>query len=284
MSGATVVHRFESHQARVGDPALRADWIRDWGALSPDWTSAAGTCPVCNGDEGFALSAGHDPAALNVREDLLCRRCGLNARVRAAMLLLRLHRPAGSLARTYLTEQATPTFAWAQSHLEGEVLGSEFEPDATRREQLAAHLHTLGGTGDVSFGDVTALDHADASLDAIVSFDVLEHVPDYARALGEFRRVLRADGVLVATFPFTDEPATLVRARLQDGAVQHLCEPEFHGDPLGGGVLCWYHFGWDILQVAREAGFAQAQMAMPCGASSGLPYGLWTLVAHGAGR
>ena len=96
--------------------------------------------------------------------------------------------------------------------------------------------------------------------------------------------MLRADGVLVATFPFTDEPTTLVRARLQDGAVQHLCEPEFHGDPLGGGVLCWYHFGWDILQVAREAGFAQAQMAMPCGASSGLPYGLWTLVAHGAGR
>ncbi|MCU4121185.1 hypothetical protein [Variovorax sp. N23] len=33
----------------------------------------------------------------------------------------------------------------------------------------------------------------------------------------------------------------------------------YHGDPLGGsGVLCYIHFGWDMLEQARAAGFRDA--------------------------
>lgn len=137
-----------------------------------------------------------------------------------------------------------------------------------------------GGSGEVDFEDVTRLSFADASLDAVVSFDVLEHVPDYERALSEFARVLRPGGTLIATFPFTDTAETVVRAGIDDdGNVFHLLEPEYHGDPISGGVLCFHHFGWDILEVARRAGFAQARMMMPWAPEQGLLYGLWMLVA-----
>jgi hypothetical protein len=33
-------------------------------------------------------------------------------------------------------------------------------------------------------------------------------------------------------------------------------EPEYHGDPLSqSGCLCYYHFGWDLLNELRDADF-----------------------------
>jgi SAM-dependent methyltransferase len=42
----------------------------------------------------------------------------------------------------------------------------------------------------------------DGSFDVVLSTQVLEHVPDPLAALGEFRRVLRSGGSLIATVPF----------------------------------------------------------------------------------
>src|SRR5438046_3173618 len=47
----------------------------------------------------------------------------------------------------------------------------------------------------------TALPLADASFDFIFSSSVLEHVRDRERALGELRRCLRPDGVMVHLMP-----------------------------------------------------------------------------------
>lgn len=158
--------------------------------------------------------------------------------------------------------------------------GSEFAPSATQRESLARHLRGLGGHGGVDFQDVTRLTWEDASFQAVYSGDVLEHVPDYRAALVEFRRVLRPGGVLVATYPFTDAESTVVRAKLTDsGEVMHLLPPEYHGDPISGGVLCFYHFGWDILDEVRDAGFSDARMVMPWDPEGGIYFGNWTLIA-----
>jgi SAM-dependent methyltransferase len=43
-------------------------------------------------------------------------------------------------------------------------------------------------------GDATRLDFADGSFDFVYSFHVLEHIPNYAQALGEMRRVLHEGG------------------------------------------------------------------------------------------
>ncbi len=50
-------------------------------------------------------------------------------------------------------------------------------------------------------GDVQRLPFADASFDAVISCDVLEHVPDDAAAVREMLRVTRPGGYLVATVP-----------------------------------------------------------------------------------
>jgi SAM-dependent methyltransferase len=52
--------------------------------------------------------------------------------------------------------------------------------------------------------DVQDLPFRDASFDAVKATEILEHVPDVMRALGECRRVLRQGGSLVITVPFLE--------------------------------------------------------------------------------
>jgi SAM-dependent methyltransferase len=104
---------------------------------------------------------------------------------------------------------------------------------------------------------MTSLTFPDASLDFILSLEVLEHIPDYRAALREAARVLCPDGVLLISAPFHGKEGNLVRARiLPDGQVEHLEAPEYHGDPLSSkGCLCFYYFGWELMDDLRTAGF-----------------------------
>lgn len=52
------------------------------------------------------------------------------------------------------------------------------------------------------FGTALQLPFEDARFDTVVSFEVLEHVPDSRRMLAELRRVLKPGGVLILTTPF----------------------------------------------------------------------------------
>lgn len=72
-----------------------------------------------------------------------------------------------------------------------EVTGVDVSPaliQAARRRQLPAHFEV---------GSVTALPFPDASFDAAIIIEVLEHVPDLDAALTELGRVLRPGGSLL---------------------------------------------------------------------------------------
>ncbi len=268
---------FAAHAARKDDVTLLSRWIFSQNLLAhPQMLRDARIyCCVCG--QVMPLAIGDASLPIDAREGLHCAQCGMSARQRAGVAMLEAC--TGGSGSIYVTEQSTRLYAWLQSRHPG-VHGSEFEPDPARRSEMAVYLASLGGSGDIAFEDATRLSMADASQDVVLSFDVLEHVPDYRAALREFARVLRADGTLLATFPFTDRPDTLVRASFQDdGSLQHHLEPEYHGDPIGGPVLCFYHFGWDLLDELRAAGFSQASMAMPWAPEQGILYGHWTLVA-----
>lgn len=130
--------------------------------------------------------------------------------------------------------------------------------------------------------DVTMLSFVDQSFDSVVSLDVLEHVPDFRAALREVARVLRPGGTLVLTVPFYAgwvESQMLATVR-PDGNIEHLQSPEYHGDPLGSGVLCFHHFGWDLLDAMRTAGFAVAEAVRVHDPGNGLPEPLWVLRAR----
>lgn len=272
---------FETWRERSGSDALLEIWrADDADSASIDWPQRQGFCPACGQIQRFEYWEGADYAHLNFREHLLCTGCRMNSRMRASYALYVSAPRARPDRKVYVTEQVTPPFVWLQNNLPGKVIGSEFEPSKAKRKEMAAYFHEIGGKGVINYNDVTRLSFWSGSLDAVLSFDVLEHVPDYRRALREFSRVLRHGGHLIATFPFLDQPETLVRAKLDEkGQIQHLLEPEYHGDPISGGVLCWYHFGWDVLEVCRAAGFRTARFVMPHSRDSGLLYGLWTLVA-----
>jgi len=105
--------------------------------------------------------------------------------------------------------------------------------------------------------DLTRLSMPDSCLDFVVSCDVLEHIPDYSSALREIHRVLAPGGLALLTAPFAQNSASnIIRAKIVSGQIEHLLEPEYHGDPVGaGGILCFYHFGWELLDDLKRAGF-----------------------------
>lgn len=54
---------------------------------------------------------------------------------------------------------------------------------------------------DFQTGDCTRLDFPDRHFDGIVSFETLEHLAEQEAMLGEFRRVLKPDGLLILSSP-----------------------------------------------------------------------------------
>lgn len=237
------------------------------------------SCRLCAGPQAFVLPPVGAYGSVDFRENLVCPSCHLNARMRAAFSLLEEAGLADN-ATVYLTEQASYAYLWLKRRHPG-TYGSEYGLDPTRRAHLEHWLQALGAPGPIVHGDIMALRFGGASLDAIVSFDVLEHVPDYRAALAEFARCLKPDGVLLLTAPFLDDgESTLVRARQrQDGSIEHLLPPEIHGDPISGGALCFSVFGWDLLQDLRAAGFADAAWCRSWQPQAAT-LGLWSLRAR----
>lgn len=236
-----------------------------------------GRCGLCGRDTEFELSAGDSPW----RESLQCRHCRCNARQRAAGQLLLESLPQSGRARVYATEQ-TSVFYLALRRRVARLHGSEYAIGLSQRLHLSLWLLRHGAPGWVRCEDATALRWPDAVMDGVATLDVLEHVPDYRAALREFARVLRPGGVLALTVPFYQNQAdNVVIARVDaHGRIEHLAEPEFHGDPVRGGVPCFHHFGWALLEDMRAAGFADAQAWRVRDAAAGLPQGLWVLLAH----
>jgi len=236
-----------------------------------------GQCVVCDAVARMTCSEPAGPRSASLRESLRCERCGANARQRAATAVLL---DEASPPAIYLTEQAGPFYRALRRRLPG-LVGSEFATTATRRWRLQAWLWRHGLFERLRFADVTELPFADAAFDAVISLDVLEHVPDFRAALREFVRILRPGGRLVLTVPFHADSATTeaVARMAADGRIEHLQPPEYHGDPLGGGVLCFHHFGWDLLAAMRDAGFARAEALRLRDPAQGLPEAVWVLRA-----
>lgn len=80
------------------------------------------------------------------------------------------------------------------------VIGVELAADA------AAHASASYRAPNLRFvrGDARALPLRDASVDAVVSFETIEHFAEHDRFLAEIRRVLRPGGLLVLSTPDRD--------------------------------------------------------------------------------
>jgi O-antigen biosynthesis protein len=190
------------------------------------------------------------------REELLCPLTRLNNRQRAVAAFAQglLADPAAGVEDVYLTEQVTPLFAWISGRFRtARIAGSEYlgpdVPDGIVRDGI---VHR----------DVEKLGLPSSSLDLVLSCDVLEHVNEPRAALGELFRVLRPGGRLLFTVPFASHLEKNVRrARLAGGAIEHLLEPSYHGNPIDEkGSLAYFDYGWELLDWVREAGFGDVSV------------------------
>ncbi len=73
-------------------------------------------------------------------------------------------------------------------------------------EEAARHAARSYGSARICFaaGTCTAMPFADASVDLITAFEVIEHLEDYGALLAEARRVLRPGGVFLVSTPNRD--------------------------------------------------------------------------------
>jgi SAM-dependent methyltransferase len=216
-------------------------------------------CAVCDSVQPMSLSCQfgriQDGAAYPAwNETAICKSCNLNSRMRALFSFVVHHLRLAPTAKIYLGEQTTRSYGKYKtrfSRLVGsEYLGPDVPPGQERQVQGKTIRHE----------DLCRLSFADASLDAVVTQGVFEHIADYKKVFAECRRTLIADGgLLIFTVPFDGTPSTQIRATVEpDGTIRHILPPEMHADPLRDGILCFQNFGWDMLDDLRNAGFSEA--------------------------
>ena len=210
-----------------------------------EFAATSGTCPFCGPTVFVRLS--------NASGNFRCARCSAGAVQVSIGWAIR--ETVADLASRDVCELSArgPLAAWLR-RVARSAATSEYFADAmpgTLRDGIRCE-------------DVQRLTYADASFDLVTHTEVLEHVPDDTRALAELRRVLRPGGLMLFTVPLHGGVATVERARLRDGVVEHLLEPVHHTDPLRReGILAFRDYGSDIVDRLRGAGFDDARILSP---------------------
>jgi len=170
---------------------------------------------------------------------------GLNSRMRFSLAIIKKYFKLSS--RVYLSESGTAFHKKAELELKFKIESSVYSP------------------GSIYHQDLTRLTYGENMFDLCLSFEDLEHIPDYKAAISELYRVTKPNGGVLVSAPFIlDNKRTLTRAAIDGaGQIQILMEPEYHGDPMSrDGILCFYHFGWDLLDEFRECGFRSVKLIM----------------------
>jgi Methyltransferase domain len=197
-----------------------------------------GWCAVCGGHRRFVVRSTW------LRDGLICDDCGTVPRNRRVIAVLDLVRPDWASGDLWEIAPFGPTSARLQSLCDG-YLGTHYWPD----------LPPGGERWGYTCQDVEAPTFPDASFDVVVSQDVFEHVFNWAAGMRSIARVLRPGGVHVWTTPrLRNFPRSAARATLTDGGeVEHLAEPEYHGNPVADGSLVTMDWGMDLEQLVGQA-------------------------------
>ena len=207
-----------------------------------------GYCTLC-GQHGIFLS--YEPIdTVCKRGGFICQNCESVARNRhVAMIVMQAFRDQVDCTCLREFAEKFPGRIWVGCVKEpvSRVLGSN--PRVVRSDYFdgvpSGQLHNgflCQNIQETSFDD--------NEFDLVITEEVLEHVPDPAKAFGEIRRVLKPGGKHVFTIPVVwSEPHSYLRAVLEDGVVRHIHPPEYHGDPFrADGVLAFSTFGMDVVE------------------------------------
>lgn len=190
-----------------------------------------GVCPIC-GPTVFVITGPW------LRDQYLCRRCHSIPRQRALVRVLRKVAPHHTTASVFESSPGTASSDWLARRC------TRYQPSQYFSD-IAPGDSDAGG---IRSEDLQALTLPDNSVDIFITQDVFEHIVDPDAALAEITRVLAPGGMHIWTVPIFRGRTTLRRAEGDGkGGVRHLMEPDYHGNPLGGGSLVIHEWGDDFL-------------------------------------
>jgi GT2 family glycosyltransferase/glycosyltransferase involved in cell wall biosynthesis/SAM-dependent methyltransferase len=266
---APVLRRLDSLRPREAATPVPAELPRE--GLAEE----TGRCNVCGRSTRF-LRWNDEPC----RESLVCACCRTTSRYRsiarglldalallsgrespASLRELRGHR-LGRAVAVYDTQVPfrTPRCAYPLPDLlarcpDVEVLVSSLREDLPPGEPLGPRATNQ---------NLERLTFEDASLDIVVTSDVMEHVRLDDLAHREIRRVLRPGGVYLFTVPHVRGGETITKVRVPDPAKpardEVVGEPEYHGDTNSpeGRALAYRVYGIDLDRRLEALGFEVA--------------------------
>lgn len=151
--------------------------------------------------------------------------------------------------RTAVIHESSPADRGASRKLKSQAanyIGSQYFPD------VPPGMTNNGWRCE----NLEKLTFADASIDLHITQDVLEHIFDPAATFREIARTLRPGGMHIWTVPLVNQerPTEVCAKRGPDGRVEHLREPEYHGNPISNqGSLVTHHWGYDICEFVFRA-------------------------------
>jgi SAM-dependent methyltransferase len=197
----------------------------------------------------------------NSEEFKLCIRCRANLRYEMLAMMLRKHCPdLGALSDKVIVELDPNS-----------PLPMQFEGGIN---YIKTYYSTSVPVGFVNADglrceDLMQTSFDDASVDVIISSDVLEHVPDIEAAFKETKRILKPGGFHIFTVP--PRSKTTKRAEIVEGKTKLLMEPDYHSDPLNPkGILAYWDFGVDAIELFSKSGLDVSIIDGPKGKSGRL--------------
>ncbi len=103
--------------------------------------------------------------------------------------------------------------------------------------------------------DIMNLSYKNNFFDIVINTDVLEHVPNYTKALSEISRVLKTGGYYIFTVPILFDRKTIQRCSIdKNGKIKHIKTPSFHGEyskHLSDRIVFW-EFGNDFIDKLKK--------------------------------
>lgn len=257
---------------------LAYNWLRGRDSLGPRlnrcnfdrfnrYRKARLTCNVCEAEgEPFFdfpdLSLRREHRIGELRETVQCNCCGATMR----------HRTLVSAFLSVLNIKTGQQFSSIEA-VKRHGLGGLSVLDADAFSPTAKRLNALPGYTVSSFHpalpmgsslgpnhiniNLEKIDIPDAAFDIVLTSDVMEHVRDVDAAHREIARVLRPGGEYIFTIPY--DPECITHHVLVDTSGpedRFLVPPQYHGDPITGGVLAYRVFGQAILSDLASVGLS----------------------------
>lgn len=229
------------------------------------------SCPACGSTAELKMNGvlwpdlvlqwGLTPAWANwvdQREGLRCSGCRSNLRSRqlAKSIVGAMNARLGTNTQTLAELCITPEF---QAQAVAEINSAGNLHEFLKLSQGLRYSEYGSTQPGIPSEDLLNLTYEDKSFDLVVNSDVLEHVPDVARALSEIIRILKPGGLYIFTVPVVwTQVQTRLRAEIDKGKVKHLLPPSYHGAEHDGrsDFLVFYEFGRDFVQVCERGGFS----------------------------